>query len=290
MPDCSSAAKRRLRHILLTSVLISLFPVVMSARADGWTQPKGVGFYQVRLELLRTRSYFEPNGNRLTVPTIASYRTSFYGEYGVTNRVTAIAYLPFERLTLNRQVGRVSGVEIDGGDAVTGLADAVLGIRGLLYSAGRTVVSASLSAGVPLGEAEQSSGLYTGDGEFNQQLAVELGQGFSKAGYVVASLGYNNRTQGFSDELAYRLEVGSPLVGPVSGALRVGGVEPMRNGDAVLAGRGLRGNDQRMTRYGAELRLAISPVAGIALSAERATRVQNGLGGTVFGTALFVRM
>ena len=258
--------------------------------ADGWTQRRGGGYYQIRFEMLRTRSYFEPTGNRLSVPLIGAYRTSFYGEYGVTDRITVVAYIPLERVTLNRQVGRVTGAVLDPGDTASGLADAIAGLRVGLLSRGRTVVSASLMLGVPIGDADQESGLYTGDGEFNQQVALELGHGFGRAAYAVATAGFNNRTSGFSDEFSYRVEVGSDLYGRFSGAVRVGGVESFKNGDAVLGGRGLRGNDQRMMRYGVEGRYALTQAAGFSVSVERALRVQNGLGGTTFGASVFVKM
>ncbi len=260
------------------------------AQADGWTMPRGVGFYQVRFETLRTRSYFEPTGNRLGVPTIGAYRVSLYGEYGLTDRISVLAYVPIERLTLNRQVGAVSGIELDPGDAVTGAADMVLGIRGNLFSSGRTVVSVGLAFGIPTGSATQESGLYTGDGEANQQVTIEVGHGFGTSGYVVAVAGFNHRTRGFSDEIVYRAEVGGPVWRRVSGAVRCSGVQSLQNGDAVLGGRGLRGNDQRFLRYGAELRMAVTTNTGVALSVDRNALVQNGLGGSTVGVSVFARL
>lgn len=271
-------------------VLAMLLLCVGRATADGWTQPRGMGYYQFRFEMVRTSRYFEPNGNRIAVPTVGAYRASLYGEYGVTGRLTVVAYVPLERVTLNRQVGRATGVEFDPGDSVTGLADAVAGIRVGLLNHGRTVLSASVMIGIPIGDSHQESGLYTGDGELNQTVGIEFGQGFGLAAYLTLTAGWNNRTQGFSDEFVYRAEVGTDFPGRFSGALRVGGIESTGNGGAVLGGRGLRGNDQRMLRYGAELRFAITDAAGVAISVDRGTRLQNALGGTTFGTSLFARL
>lgn len=284
------------RHTGLGGALILVLAFVMTfsmpgqTQADGWTMPRGLGFYQVRFEMLRSRSYFEPTGNRITVPTVGSYRVSLYGEYGVTNRITVLAYVPFERLTLNRQVGVASGVELDPGDTFVGPADIVLGVRGNALRSGRTVVSVGLAIGVPTGNTKQESGLYTGDGEVNQQVTFEVGHGFGTSGYLVGVAGFNHRTRGFSDEVVYRLEVGGPVWKRLSGAIRVSGTEPLRNGDARLGGRGLRGNDQRFLRYGAELRMASSETIGITLSLDRNTLIENGLGGSTVGLSVFARL
>ena len=178
--------------------------------ADAWPQPRGHGYYKIGFRMLRATHFYEPNGNRIRIPTVGDYTVSFYGEYGLTDRITLVAYVPFyERITLNRQVGRNSGFVFSEGDVVNGIADPIISARIGLAQFGGTVVSASLRLGLPLGNADQPNGLLTGDGELNQTVALEAGHSFYPAPvYAKASFGFNQRMKGFSDEIVYAVEAG----------------------------------------------------------------------------------
>jgi len=161
--------------------LVVLFALAGGAtvQADGWTQRRGHGYYKMGFRMVRATHYYEPGGNKIGIPTVGDYVVSFYGEYGITNRLTAVAYVPFfERITLNKQVGRDSGVALFEGDAVNGIADAEAGLRFGLLQGGATVFSVGLKLGLPIGNDQQVNALLTGDGEFNQLLTLEVGHSF----------------------------------------------------------------------------------------------------------------
>ena len=101
------------------ALLMSSLLLVQPAHADGWPQKRGRGYYKVGYRMVRATQYYEPNGNLIRIPTLGDYTFSFYGEYGLTDGITVLAYVPFfERITLNRQVGRTSGFVFSEGDAV----------------------------------------------------------------------------------------------------------------------------------------------------------------------------
>ena len=163
-------------------LLLSLFVLLThppELHASAWTQGKGRGFFKLSERVIRAHQFYEFTGNRLTIPTLTEYTTSFYGEYGLTERWTLVGYVPFiKRITLNKQVERSSGFVLFPGDARTGLADSDIGVRILLLQRGATVVSTQVMFGLPLGDNRQTNGLYTGDGELNQQMSIQFGRSF----------------------------------------------------------------------------------------------------------------
>jgi hypothetical protein len=273
--------------LLLTGVLL-----VPTALADGWPQKRGHGYYQAGFRLVHATRFYEPGGNRIAIPTLRDYTASLYGEYGVTDRLTATAYVPFlRRVTLNRQVGRTSGAEFFEGDAVTGVSDAEAGLRYGLWTGGPTVLSVGLKVGLPIGQDMQDNGLLTGDGEINQQLSLEAGHSFYPSpAYITASAGFNNRVKGYSDEVVYGLEGGYGLTPSFMLVGRVRGVASRKNGESGLGGMGgLFANNQQYLAYGMELRYTRREAMGVALGVEGATLAENVLSAPAFHLGLFVK-
>jgi hypothetical protein len=281
-----------LAKIYITILLI--LPLSSQVLADGWPQRKGGGYYKIGFSFIRAQRFYEPDGKVISIPTLADYTASFYGEYGITDRITGIVYLPFiERITLNKQVGERTDFVFFEGDAITHPADLDVGFRVGLLQRGNTAISASIKLGIPIGQAEQPNGLVTSDGEFNQLLSLEIGQSFyPTAAYAVARAGYNNRTEGFSDEFHYGLEFGYTFAGKLTAVTRIRGVESMKNGDdAVLGGSmGLYANNQRYLAYGFEAIYAVSGNIGFSLGIEGAARGQSILSAPAFSAGVFMTM
>ena len=73
-------------------------------------------------------------------PSKATYTVSLYAEYGLRDDLTLIAYAPFfQRITLNKQVGRESEFVYFGGDDAQGIAE--VGVR---YACGAAVPASSV--------------------------------------------------------------------------------------------------------------------------------------------------
>ncbi|MEM1127599.1 MAG: hypothetical protein AAGI71_13180 [Bacteroidota bacterium] len=263
-----------------------------SAHADGWTQRKQSGFYKVNFRFVSAGSFYERSGTQIDIPTLRDYTVSFYGEYGLTDRLTAFAYVPFfERITLNEQVGTETGFVFFEGDAVSGVADPDIGLRYGLVTQGPVVLSASLRFGLPIGRDEQPNGLLTGDGEFNQHLALEAGYSlYPVPAYAVASLGFNNRTGGFSDEVIYGIEAGYTVGVWLTLIGRLRGVESLKNGeDGTLGGgSGLYANNQRFLSPGVEVLVTPQTGYGVSLGVDGAFFGENVLAAPAFSLGVFM--
>jgi hypothetical protein len=97
---------------------------------------------------------------------------------------------------------------------------------------------------LPLGVANHPDLLNSGDGEFNQRVQVEFGYGKSDF-YLTGYVGFNNRTEGFSEEFRYEGEVGLKMLKQkqlVLG-LKITGVESFDNGTPSPRGNGLFANN-----------------------------------------------
>ena len=273
--------------------IITSLCIVNTAYSGAWTQKHGEGYYKIGIRIVRANKFYQSNGNKITIPTLGDYTTSFYSEYGLSKRLTAIISLPFyKRTTLNRQIFRTSGTELTSGGSLAGIADTDIGLRiGLLHE-GQTALSVDVLLGLPLGEDTPRNGLVTGDGELNQLFRLQLGHSFYPSRlYLNGQFGFNNRTKGYSDEFHYAAEVGYNTGEKSLLILHVNGVESLKNGNDTGQGGtgGLFGNNQRYLTYGPELIYSFNHTWGISLGVEGATRAQNILSAPAYSLGLFLK-
>jgi len=115
----------------------------------------------------------------------------------------------------------------------------------LLYSVGLILImkyrvqqgiAATITLGLPIGNDSGGSqgNLQIGDGEFNQLIQIDAGTGFplgNMNGYANAYVGFNNRTNGFSDEFRYGFEAGLNILdNKLTVIARFIGIKSFRNG------------------------------------------------------------
>lgn len=235
-----------LRIVIIAGLLFSA--LTPSAFANGWPRPKGAGFYKLDFSFIRARSYYGPDGNVYDIngagTLLGNYTTAFYGEYGVTDKWTAIAYVPFlVRNTVNEGVGAVTGEVLQPGLENTAFGDIDLGVRYGLLKKDAWVLSSSLWLGIPSGDYTNPDLLYSGDGEWNQQLRIEWGYGAARW-YATGYLGVNNRTKGFSEEFRYHAEAGYWLLkNTLLASVKLAGIESFNNGDPSGTSNGLFANN-----------------------------------------------
>jgi len=256
--------------------------------AGAWVQPRGRGYYKLESRVVRADTLYTREGDRVAIPTVGEYTISLYAEYGLSGRVTGLAYVPGKRLTLNAVESRSSGSPLADGDSTGGLADLDVGIRLAIRKDRPTVVSAGLLLGLPTGDEERDSGLLTGDGEFNQALSLQAGRSFyPRPLYVSGEAGFNHRTEGYSDELRYLVEVGGTIRDRLTLSFRVRAVESLENGDAPVGGSGLYANDQEYVAYGPELHWRWRGRFGVTATVEGATAARNVLAAPAYALGVY---
>ena len=220
-----------IRKLLIIAVAIFIGHSITYG-GGGWPQPKGNGYFKFSQNFIISPFYYSPSGEIIDITTTSLFTTSFYGEYGFTSRLTGIVYLPFfVRGTLNEVQYSPSG-RVDPGDSFQSIGDTDLSVKYALVINKPIVVSATLLLGLPLGETAggNSQILQSGDGEFNQMIRIDASHSFHpKPVYVSAYAAFNNRTNGFSDEVRFGAEVGIVLKKFIP-ILKVNIVESLYNG------------------------------------------------------------
>ena len=236
----------------------------------GWPAPKGGGYFKLNEYVIRSKYYYAPSGDIIDIATASIYISSLYGEYGLTNRLTGIAYVPFfSRATLNEQVDR-NGNLIALGDAVNSFGDTDLSLKYALITNKPIVMSATITFGFPFGKSQGGSTqvLQTGDGEFNTMVSLEVSKGIHGGkGWINGLLAFNNRSNNFSDELRWGLEIGHKLGNKWTAGLKLYDVNSLNNGsDLETPTNGIFSNNIEYLAITPELNYSIKENFGISTS------------------------
>ncbi len=266
-----------------------------SSKANGWPLPKGHGFFKLDFSSIRARQFYGMDGNLYDIngakTLLGNYTTAFYGEYGLSNRLTAIAYVPFlVRSTVNEGVGAISGEVLQPGLENTAFGDVDLGLRVGLLRKGAWVLSTSFMLGIPSGDFDNPDLLYSGDGEFNQLVKLEWGYGQNRW-YASGFAGFNHRTKGFSEEFRYHLEAGYWLLpGALLASAKLSGVESFNNGDPGGSGNGLFSNNVEYVSPQVALTYEHRQKWGVSAQIAGAVQGQNVLAAPAVSLGFYVKL
>ena len=280
-----------MRNIITTIAVLVAFSSALLA--GGWNQKKGEGYFSLNQSFLRTNTFKDRDGNSVPIRTLGTFTTSLYSAYGVHDRLTLIAYVPFfTRNTFNALEGRTSGMELEQGAANNGFGDIDLGFQVGILQNKPVAISASVYLGIPTGESNDDLGLLTGDGEFNQYFKVDVGYGFKFGAWVNGAIGFNQRTNGFSDEFRYDFEFGYILKQRLLLALKLNAVESLLNGDADASDGtvGLFASDAEYIIYGPEVGYIHKDTWGVTFRYTTATKTRNVLAAAQFNVGAFFKL
>jgi len=236
----------------------------------GWTQPKGDLYLKLGQYAILANNYYTPSGDLVDITTTGYYATSVYGEWGFSDKLTGIVYLPFfVRSTLNK-IEREDGTLVEPGDEINSIGDVDVSIKYSLFQKGPYVSAISLTLGLPLGEPSGGTTelLQTGDGEFNQMISLDASRSFGQGNvYTSLLVAFNNRTNNFSDEFRYGWELGAKI-SSVWVIGRLLGIASFQNGDDfIVANNGIFSNNIEYLSFSPELAYDINNKVGVSLGA-----------------------
>ncbi|MBY0433106.1 MAG: hypothetical protein K2U26_03255 [Cyclobacteriaceae bacterium] len=274
-------------------ILIALLFLSHTALAGGgWPQPKRHGYFKLGQNMIRSSFFYDPDGNVVDITTIGLFTTSLYGEYGITDRLTSIIYVPFfVRNTLNGISYNQSGKSIPG-DSFNSAGDTDISFKYGLIVNKPIVVSATILFGLPVGQTAGGSTqiLQSGDGEFNQMLRIDASHSFyPKPYYVSGYAGFNNRTKGFSDEVRYGAEFGVTYKKFIP-IVKINVVKSLFNGDAEVAQNGIFSNNTEYISPAFELNYQINEAWGVTGSAGFAFSARNILAAPNWGGGVYFKL
>lgn len=281
--------------IIASFILLVTTPRVFAG--GGWPQPKGKFFLKLSQWWVISDQHYTNTGQIDPNLTRGAYHTSIYGEYGITDRLTGIIYFPFfSRATLNKQVSGTTGMTISEGDAINSVGDTDISVKYGLAVGQPLAISATLTLGLPLGNDSggRDGSLQTGDGEFNQIIAVDVSKSFQIGRYypyLSLNAGFNNRTNNYSDEFRYGAEAGITYK-RLTAIVRLYGVQSLRNGleNFNAMGTSLFANNSEYLSFTPELAYNFSDAIGISASYGTAFSGQLIFANPSYAVGVFVKL
>lgn len=207
-------------------------------RAGGWTQPKGTLFFKAWGGWSTAGSYYDKDGKliaqqapiettkpgdserqRIVVSDeLSAFLGGIYGEYGITDDVTAVLDIPVGYFELIRKadVHTISGSNLkrEGHDTVYSITAPVyagIGVRYNVSSTEKMTVSLASMLKIPPGFSKPIRNnpdyLFLSDGAFEFRVGGEVGIPAS-FGWVGVHALYNWRDEELKDELLIHAEAG----------------------------------------------------------------------------------
>ncbi len=284
-PLIKKLVMEKFNKIIKTCLTIILFLSGTLSFAGGpWVQKKGGGYYKLSEWWIVFDQHFTDVGQIDPNVTSGIFNTTLYGEYGVTDRFTAILYAPvFSRNYMNNLKSATTGEVLVEGEALNSIGDFDISLKyGLTKPEKRFQVAGSVTLGLPTGVpvGGKLNNLQTGDGEFNQILRFDGGTGLSIGklnGYFSAYAAYNNRSNGFSDEVRAGLEVGASLFNRKLWLIgRLVNLEPIKstgkNAESGVTSTSIFANNTAYTSYSLEGAYYFTKKLGVSASIASAFR------------------
>ena len=222
----------------------------LSHAQSGWTKGKTEGFYQLSFNRFSSSDYFTLAGEQLETNQFTQNSLVFYGEYGLTDKLTIVANWPLQVWN-----------GFSSTETVSGLGDLRLEFKQALLKK-YLPLSVSVAPEIPIGKANnfanstlndfESINLPSGDGEFN--VWTTLATSFSLANaplYGNLYGAYNFRTEyqeiSFTDQFGLGIELGYKIADLVWINGRINALTSVK--DVLVATDFVRGDGTEYTSY-----------------------------------------
>lgn len=206
------------------------------SRAGAWCAPRGAFYGKLSLNRYTTDRTFTSGGGKKHLEKGGKFydtNVTFYGEYGLLDRLTLSVSLPYkwlrssywneyeknDELKRKYMVARYTGMgDIEAGLKLGLFKEPFVGSLQFLY---------------------KNPGLYTsrehvlpGNNQSDYEIRLLGGKSlWPFPGYCGAEIGYRFRAKAPSDEFRYLIEFGMDLYGPLSMRVKLDGIKSMHNAD-----------------------------------------------------------
>ncbi|MFN0081516.1 MAG: hypothetical protein ACKVOM_03280 [Ferruginibacter sp.] len=265
-----------------------------TVNAQGWAKGKNEGYFNLAQSFIQSSEFYSPEGKVINIRTTGLYATSFYGEYGITSKLTAVANVPFYVRNTFTKIQYIQSGRSVPADELNSLGDIELGFKYGFFQKKPIVLAVTFLAGIPSGNnaGGDSKILQTGDGEFNQLLRVDASHSFyPRPFYVSVYSAFNNRTSGFSDEYRYGFDFG--YTGKKFNAIfHLNSIMTLNNGKTTGANvnNGIFSNNLEMVLPSIELAYDVYKNFGVSVAAGYPISGQNLLNSASYKGAIYYKL
>lgn len=281
-----------MKNIIGLSFLFLLFDFDVQA-GGGWPQVRRQGYFKLGQNGIIASNIYDASGEVTPItPSTGIFTTSFYGEYGITKRFTAILYMPFFVRSIQNELHYNQSGTVEEGDELNSFGDTDVSFKYGLVVDKSVVVSATFLVGLPFGNSGggKTGVLQTGDGEFNQLLRMDVSHSFyPRPLYVSGYIGLNNRTKGFSDEWRAGLELGYTVKQKLTLIAKLSVVQSFFNGEESVPSNGIFSNNTEYVSPEIEVAYSVKPTWGFSFSAGGALAARNILAAPNYCVGIFIK-
>ena len=239
---------KKLAYLLLFTISLSMYA------QSPWTQKKGEAYVQLSFTTIPTYSTLFGNPEYNTERKINDNTLQFYAEYGLSDKTTLIANLPFKMVASN-EVTSPSITPFTTEDSQSSLGNVQLGVKHNFYNK-KWLISGQLLVEANTGAYEDASGLRTGYDAWTLTPTVIIGRGFDKW-YIQGFTGVDIRTNDYSSAFKLGGEAGYKALDWLWVAGFLDGVASFQNGDLIDPRNnrltGLYVNNQSYAAFGFKL-------------------------------------
>jgi hypothetical protein len=192
--------------------IIALFSLISfsSVAQQAWTKEKGKFYAQVGGSAL---SYSQALNGKLKPSEWTALNATFsditlqaYCEYGITDRLTVSAQLPFKVLSSSKIIAPNT---LDEG-SLAGFSNIQTALTLNLYNKEGITVSGKVNLGLPTAKFEIKTGLRTGFDAFSTEPSILVGFGHAKF-FASGELGYAFRSNGYGNRIHAAAQIGKFL-------------------------------------------------------------------------------
>jgi hypothetical protein len=195
----------------ISLVLLFCISTLCTYSQSGWTRKKNTYFLKTGFNLFSSSDYYTPDGDKLKTTQFNQQSLNLYGEYGISDKLTAIVNLPMLKLN-----------SYDNTETASGIGDLKIELKYALLRK-NIPVTIAVAPEFPTGSKDNYAqnklsaidqiNLPTGDGEFNIWSTLAASHSFHPLPiYVSLSTAYNYRTQYngfiFRDQIKFNFEAG----------------------------------------------------------------------------------
>jgi hypothetical protein len=209
----------------LIFALLSIFPFAINAQ-QAWTKEKGKFYAQIGISSLRYSELMNGSDEPLPLARNITDRTLHgYIEYGLTNRFTVSAQLPFKFSSASD----LKFLSVGSAGSLSGLSNIQTALTANLYRKNGFVLAAKGAIALPTAKFDLKTGLRTGFDATTVSPSILLGYGHAKF-FTSADVGFAFRNNNYSNRSFASAQIGK-FWGKKQRFLSILGVEYMKSGD-----------------------------------------------------------
>ena len=260
----------------------------------GWINKKNHGYFKIEQRaIINANSFYNENGERVSITGSSIYFSNLYAEYGITNNIDIIATVPFFVRSVQNSVNHLNSGVTKEGDQLNYIGDLLLGAKYGFLQKGSVVLSGSMFLGIPTGKVNggKTEVLQTGDGEFNFMPRLDVGISlYPLPAYINIGTAINLRTRGFSNELYANFEFGWTFKEKLLLSAKIWLLKSFYNGTGPSAQNGIFSNNIEYLAIGPQVTYFINKNWGISGSIDGAAYGKNILASPTYAIGCFYRM